>query len=87
MFKTERLRSNIREEMDYWYKHADVPVLGVFSAFTFLLSTSSFHVAASHNEYFTENVHWIHSIIMIIIGFFGLFIGLIGLLIFIAWVK
>jgi len=87
MSRTERLRSNIREEIDHWYKHADMTVLGIFSAFTFLLSTSSFYVAASHDEFFAENVHWIPSIIMIIIGFFGFFIGLIGFLVFIAWVK
>lgn len=84
MSRTERLRSGAEKELEYLHKNIDAVALGVLSSLSFILSTTGFYVAAANDEYFAENIHWIPSIIMVIIGFFGMFIAFGGLLLSIS---
>lgn len=84
MSRTERLRSGVKKELEYLHKNIDAVALGVLSSLSFILSTTGFYISATNDEYFAENIHWIPSIIMVIIGFFGMFIAFGGLLLSIS---
>lgn len=84
MSRTERLRSGVEKELYYLHKNINAVTLGVLSSLSFILSTTGFYVAATNDEYFAENIHWIPSIIMVLIGFFGMFIAFGGLLLSIS---
>lgn len=84
MSRIERLRSGVKKELEYLHNDINSVALATTSSLSFILSTTGFYVAASNDEYFAENIHWIPSIIMVIIGFFGMFIAFGGLLLSIS---